>query len=187
MRLNTCLAVVVVVVGLAGEVRPVHAQSLGDVARTEEERRKDVKTPAKVITNKDLSAVPGPSPGSVSSAPATDAAKDTAKAQGDKDKAKEKDTPQKDQAYWVGRKKGLQDKLAQDQTLTDAMQSRINALTADFAARGDPVQRSAIERDRQRALSELDRLQKSIVDGKKALADLDEEARKAGVPPGWLR
>jgi flagellar biosynthesis/type III secretory pathway protein FliH len=191
MRVNICLAAVLVAAGLAVEVRPVQAQSLGDLARTEEGRRKDIKTPAKVITNKDLSAVPAAPPDSVASAPATEAGKDSSKAQDAKDKGKDKDkdkdTPQKDQAYWAGRKKGLQEKLDQDQTLADAVQSRINALTADFAARADPVQRSGIERDRQRALSELDRLQKSIVDGKKALTDLDDEARKAGVPPGWLR
>ena len=44
-----------------------------------------------------------------------------------------------------------------------------------------------IESDRKRALSELDGLQKSIKDDQKALADFDEEARKASVPPGWLR
>ena len=188
MRVNICLAAVVVAAGLAVEVRPAQAQSLGDLARTEEGRRKNIKAPAKVITNKDLSAVPAGPPDSVASAPATEAGKDSSKAQDAKEgKDKDKDTPQKDQAYWAGRKKGLQEKLDQDQTLADAVQSRINALTVDFAARADPVQRSGIERDRQRALSELDRLQKSIVDGKKALTDLDDEARKAGVPPGWLR
>ena len=67
------------------------------------------------------------------------------------------------------------------------MQSRINALTADFASHDDPLQRAAIERDRQRSISELGRLQQDIKDTQKALSDLDEEARKAGVPPGWLR
>jgi len=67
------------------------------------------------------------------------------------------------------------------------MQSRINGLTADFAARSDPAQRAVIDADRKRALSELDGLQKSIKDDQKALADLDEEARKASVPAGWLR
>ncbi len=67
------------------------------------------------------------------------------------------------------------------------MQSRINALTADFAARDDPALRAQIERDRQRAVSELEGLQKSIKDDQKAIEDLEEEARKASVPPGWLR
>ena len=93
----------------------------------------------------------------------------------------------KDKAYWSGRLKKLQDQLGQNQMLVDAMQARINALNTDFVNRDDPAQRSVIERDRQRALSELTRLKQAVVDGKKAVADLEEEARRAGVPPGWLR
>ena len=186
--LKACLAAVVAIAGLAGTVHPVQAQALGEVARQEEERRKEIKAPAKVYTNKDLGVVPGPPPGIVSSSPA-EASKDEAKASDDKDKDKEKDktTPQKDQAYWGGRRKDLQSKLDSDQTLSEAVQSRINALTADFSSHDDPIQRSSIERDRLKAIGELDRLRKAVQDGKKALANLDEEARKAGVPAGWLR
>jgi len=77
--------------------------------------------------------------------------------------------------------------LERDTGYADAMQTRINALTTDFTNRDDPSQRSAIERDRQKALSELDRLRKQIEDDKKAISELEEEARRAGVPPGWLR
>ena len=77
--------------------------------------------------------------------------------------------------------------MDQNQILVDAMQTRINALSTDFVNRDDPAQRSVIERDRQKALTELARLKKAVVDGKKAIADLEEEARRAGVPPGWLR
>jgi hypothetical protein len=185
--LRASLVVIVALAGLAVTAYPVQAQGLGEVARKEEERRKDIKAPAKVYTNKDLGAVPGgPEPGTVSSAPAPAAAAGTdAKVADDKDK--DKAGPQKDQAYWSGRRKDLQTRLESDQTLADALQSRINALTADFSSRADPVQRAGIERDRIKALSELDRMRKSVEDGKKALASLDEEARKAGVPAGWLR
>ena len=161
----------------------------GDVARKEEERRKDIKAPAKVYTNKDLGSVPDAPSGTFSSPTAsgsasTEAPKDAASAKSDEAKDK---GPTKDQAYWSGRKKDLQTKLDSDQTLADALQSRINALNTDFVNRDDPVQRAGIDRDRQKANSELDRLKKSVQDGKKALSDLDEEARKAGVPAGWLR
>src|SRR5262249_54919853 len=93
----------------------------------------------------------------------------------------------KDQAYWAGRMKDLRSALDRDQTVADAMQTRINALTADFTARDDPAQRDLIARDRQKALDELDRLRKSIVNDKRASADREEEARRASVPPGWIR
>jgi hypothetical protein len=191
MRLSTQNGVVSVLVFLAlgGSAYPVKAQGLGDVARKEEERRKDIKAPAKVYTNKDLGSVPDAPSGTFSSPTAsgsasTEAPKDAASAKSDDAKDK---GPTKDQAYWSGRKKDLQTKLDSDQTLADALQSRINALNTDFVNRDDPVQRAGIDRDRQKANSELDRLKKSVQDGKKALSDLDEEARKAGVPAGWLR
>jgi hypothetical protein len=83
--------------------------------------------------------------------------------------------------------KALQDKLARDQDYADAMQTRINSLTTDFVNRDDPAQRAVIEANRNKSIAELARLTKSIQDDKKALADFLEEARRAGIPPGWLR
>jgi hypothetical protein len=179
---------IVLAAGVAA-CRPVLAQSLGDVSRQEEERRKDVKAPAKVYTNRDLGTVPViPSDDTKPSrTDSTSAASDKA-ADAPKDGAKgSKDESAKDQKYWSTRMKDLQAKLERDKVLADAMQSRINGLTADFAARSDPAQRAVIDADRKRALSELDALQKSIKDDQKALADFDEEARRASVPAGWLR
>jgi len=186
-----CLVVVLAVSGWAGFSYPVQAQGLGDVARQEEVRRKDIKAPAKVYTNKDLGPVTESASGTPSAPPPAPAApSETAKADDGKGKGKEKDKDTKDpkdEAYWSGRKKELRTKLETDQTLADALQTRINALNTDFVNRDDPVQRAGIDRDRQKATSELDRVKKSVADGKKALSDLDEEARKAGVPAGWLR
>ena len=169
------------------------AQSLAELARKEEERRKNVPETGKVYTNKDLNAAPGPSapaPAGSPAAPAADAAKDTAKEKDAKD-VKEKDVNGKevvkDKAYWAGRMKTLQDQVEQSQTYAEAIQTRINALSTDFVNRDDPAQRSVIERDRQKAVAELARLKQVIVDGKKGIANLEEEARRAGVPPGWLR
>ena len=181
----TAIFAAVVAAACAGAARPAYAQSLGDLAKQEEARREQVKTPSKVYTNKDLGAVPAVTePARPADAAATPAAPATAPAADDKSKDA---GPVKDQKYWSERKKALDAKLERDKVLADAMQSRINGLTADFAARDDPAQRSVIERDRQRAVAELDGLTKAIKDDQKALADLDDEARKASVPPGWLR
>jgi hypothetical protein len=180
------------------------AQSLADVARKEEERRKASPEATKVYTNKDLNAAPAPStPPPSAPAGGTKDAKDTKDIKDPKDPKDAKDpkaaddqakdangkepVKDKDKAYWSGRLKTLQDQLDQNQILVDAIQTRINALSTDFVNRDDPAQRSVIERDRQKALTELARLKKAVVDGKKAIADLEEEARRAGVPPGWLR
>ena len=172
------------------------AQSLAEVARQEEARRKEIRQPAKVYTNKDLASVPPPSAPARASEPSEKPA--TPAAAESKDGARDgKEPPQapdskdkgvvKDQKYWSGRMQDLRKQLDRDQILADALQSRINALTADFTARDDPAQRAVIGRDRQRAIDELARLKLAIQNTKKAIADLEEEARRASVPPGWLR
>jgi hypothetical protein len=155
------------------------AQSLADVARKEEERRKTVKQTGKVYTNKELGTG---SENVVSSPPPAAAASDAADAA-----APESKEPVKDQAYWAKRMKGLRAQLDRNETYLAALQSRVNALAADFVNRDDPAQRAAIDTDRKKALAELASLQQQIVADKKAIADLEEEARRAGAPPGWLR
>ena len=198
--IHTLSAIVTSLLLLATGSVPLRAQSLADLARAEEARRKNVKQPTKVLTNKDLGNVPPPA-SQTTPAPADGADKSDGKdkaatkdEKGGGDGAKGKDTAgdapkekAKDQAYWSKRMKDLQTQLDRDQTFAEAMQTRINALTADFSARDDPAQRAVIGRDRQKALDELERLKKAILADKTAIDDLQEEARRAGVPPGWLR
>ena len=173
----------ILLAGFAGSLR---AQSLADVARKEEERRKALPPPTKVYTNKDLVDVPSGSAAGAAAEPAKDAATEKAI---DKDlaKAEDKGGEKKDKAYWFGRLQALQQTLDRDTSFVDALQSKINALTTDFVNRDDPAQRAVIERNRIKALADLASLKKSILDDQKAIADFQEEARRASVPPGWLR
>jgi hypothetical protein len=77
--------------------------------------------------------------------------------------------------------------LERTRMFAEALQTRINALTTDFVNRDDPAQRAVIEQERNKALAELARLQKDVEAKTKAIADIEDEARRAGVPPGWLR
>lgn len=182
-------AVIFTTLALASGIATVRAQSLAEVAQKEEERRKTVKPASKVLTNKDLGDVPAAAVTPPADAKATDAkAAEAAKtAKPAEPSAEDSKAPVKDQAYWSGRMKELRTQLDRDQIYAEALQTRINSLSADFVNRDDPAQRSVIERDRQRAVGELDRLTKAVAEGKKAIADFEEEARRAAVPPGWLR
>ena len=73
------------------------------------------------------------------------------------------------------------------EAFAEALQSRINALSTDVVNRDDPYQRAKLAEDRQKAVAELSRVTAEIEQAKKELAAIDEEARQAGVPPGWLR
>src|SRR5438105_3925025 len=172
---------------MSATVGVVCAQTLADVAKKEEERRKAIKEPSKTYTNADLQTVPpataqSTTAGDAGKRPAATAEADKAKADADKDK-----DPAKDKAVWSARMKELQAQLDRDQTYADALQSRINQLTSDYVGRDDPAQRAVIARDKQKSIDELNRLKQAIVSDKKAISDLEEEAPHAGVPPGWLR
>jgi hypothetical protein len=79
------------------------------------------------------------------------------------------------------------ERVERSRLFADALQSRVNALTTDFAARDDPAARAAVRTDLDKALAELERVRGDITEQERMLVELEEEARRAGVPPGWLR
>jgi hypothetical protein len=93
----------------------------------------------------------------------------------------------KDEAYWKGLMSAARTKLERDESFLEALQTRVNSLTNDFYSRDDPAQRAVLWTQRTKALDEMERLKKDITDGKANIAKIQDDARKAGVPPGWLR
>jgi hypothetical protein len=172
--------------------RTLAAQSptLGEVAKKESERRKAQPAAGKVYTNKDLpsNAQKPSAPAAETAAPgdpvaaATEQKKADAVAEGDKPQGE-----QKDQAYWKGRLAAAREELRRAELFADALQTRINTLNKDFNSRDNPAQRARLGADRTEALNELTRVKQDVERGKKQIQDIEEEARKAGVPPGWLR
>jgi hypothetical protein len=166
------------------------AQSLGDVAKKEQQRRKTTKTAGKVYTNKDLgpegtapapAAVPPAAPASQTAGPG--GAEPTAAPAATTD---EQD-PRKTEEYWRKRIATARAEISRNELFLQALQSRVNGLSTDFVNRDDPAQRAAIADDRQKALAEMERVKESIAQLKQQVATIEEEARQAGVPPGWLR
>ena len=175
----------------------VDTQGLGDVAKREAERRKAVGTPGKVYTNDNLrtdapptSAAPtapqgATPPAAPAQAPAAAAGAQTG-SQPTGTAASSEPGPMTEDA-WRKRITAARDALSRAQVFAEALQSRINALTTDFANRDDPAQRNAIAAERQKALAELDRVKQEIVDHQKGISAIQDEARRAGVPAGWVR
>jgi len=171
------------------------AQSLGDIARKEAERRKAAPPASKTYTNDDLKKLPPSSDDAkvdaikAGDAKAADALKagEPGKPTDVKPDAAVPAEPARDEKYWRGRITAVREDIRRNEMFKEALQTRINSLTADFAARDDPYQRAQIADDRQKALAELNRLTQDIDKATKSIADIEEEARKAGVPPGWIR
>jgi len=219
-RAFRALAIGVAATALLG--RPVAGQSLAEIAKKEEERRKAAKATAaakpsndkdktqKTLTNKDLvptepGAPPPPAapatPPTAAGQPPTAGAQPPTHAHAGEEKphppSQQATTPQspgapdegaaKDEKYWRTRMTTARGNLQRQELFLEALQSRVNALTTDFVNRDDPAQRAQIAADRQKALGEMEAVRKEIDQAKKQIADLEEEARKAGVPPGWLR
>jgi type IV secretory pathway VirB10-like protein len=175
----------VIVVLFAHAALPLHAQSpsLGELAKQERERRQGVNAAGKVFSDKDLPKPPQPAgqPGAAPlPLPTVGAAQ---KAEAPKpDQKNEKDEP-----WWRGRMTQARETLRRGEVFAEALQSRINALSADAANRDDPYQRAKAVQDRQQAIAELARVTSEIDQGKKDIAAIEEEARQSGTPPGWLR
>lgn len=182
--------------GLAGALAlvllwPVAAMAqkppLGEVARKEQERRKAAATSQRVLTNKDLPdaalrPVPAPPSGGAEAAPL-----DQPPALPAPDPDTKDDEEEKDEAWWRARIAQATDGVRRNDILLEALQSRVNALATDFVSRDDPYQRARIADDRQKALAEMERVRTETESLKKQIEDIEEEARRAGVPPGWLR
>jgi hypothetical protein len=188
--------VLMAIVLVAASAGPGLAQSLADVAKAEAARRKSVDAPVKVYTNDDLKSDftrSAPAPGSAPAAATTPAegtlaAKPAAPAPAGNGAANAPAVgPVRDQAYWSTRLGEARGKLQRSQAFAQALQNRVDMLWTDFVNRGDPVQQRAIEQERNKALAELDTLKKEIDENTKAIADIEDEARRAGVPSGWLR
>lgn len=180
-----------ILVGMAGLASAQTAVATGtrplaDVAKDEEARRKSVRKPAKVYTNTDLrpdyarTAPPPPSVAATEGANATPANASPSTPDG-------KVAPVQDQAYWAGRMKEARAALERSQMFSESLQSRVNALRTEYVNRDDPAQRSKIEADRNAALAELEKVKKELETQTKMIKAIEDEARRAGVPAGWLR
>ena len=177
------IAALVASASLFGATVPLRGQqtpTLGQLALKEQERRKALKAGGKVLSTSDLPKATTPPV----AAPVLPAAGKDAAAE---EKPAAKTDDQKDEAWWRQRMTQAREELRRGEMFAEALQTRINSLANDFASRDDPYQRARVAEDRQKAMAEMDRVRTDIDGQKKKIADIEEEARQAGVPPGWVR
>jgi type IV secretory pathway VirB10-like protein len=172
--LAACLCVVV----------PSAEQSLADVARnTESARNASAGRPrAKVYTNKDLSAddhmPPAPTPPK-SSPTASSAPPPPSDGQPVPDV--------KSEAYWRDRMRPLRERLESARALADDTKRRAEMLmrSADRCFMigvvcADYTESLRLTEEHKTLVAEVERVGRDV-------AALEEEARRAGLPPGWVR
>jgi hypothetical protein len=93
----------------------------------------------------------------------------------------------KNEGWWRSRITEARASLEKNKVLLESLQTRANALVNDFEARDDPAQRMVLKQEREKTLAELQRVKDDIDAGTRLVASIEEEARRANVPPGWLR
>ena len=187
---------------LGGSAAAVRAQTptLGEVAKKEADRRKAQPSAGKVYTNKDLppsAQVPAsgaPASGQTATpvdpvTAATGQKAGEAKPEGEAkaEGGTKPDGEPRDEAWWKNRMTSTREELRRNEMFAEALQTRINSLSRDYTSRDNPAQRRQIGQERAESLSELSRVKQDVERGRKQIADIEEEARRAGVPPGWLR
>jgi len=176
MRPVLMLAVLVVAI-------PSSAQSLAEIAAKEAARRAAIKEPAKVTTEADL-----PADKTAAGKPArveADGAKPSATSAQTSTTTKSDDNGH-DERWWSVRVRPLVEKLNRATRNLEIARAQAAAVSAEMDRSGTPA-RTAMTRRLQSAAAQVDRRAAEVVNARRALDDLEEEARKAGALPGWLR
>ena len=134
-------------------------------------------TERKVYNNQDLKkahasgpVVSAPAPAETPASPATDEAA-----------AQERE--------WRMRARKLRDALRTAEAKVAGGRVRLAALQDDLSPNNvmDPFRLQTLAAERAKARQEVEAAEKEAAEARKALEDLEDEARKKGVPPGWLR
>jgi hypothetical protein len=177
------------------------AQSLADVARQEQARRKTVKRPTKVYTNADVKVIQPATPatgevtketsGDGTAIPAgegsTPASGQDGAAATAPDNGPKPGVASGDEAKWRSRFTDAREQVSRSQIQLEAMRVRVTQLNAAKATGPDGQQSASLQTRQREALQEFDKLRADVEKNQKALATLEADAKAAGVPPGWLR
>jgi hypothetical protein len=165
---------------------------LADVANREAFRRLATQKSQASLTNMGLPQEPVP-PAAVSlnsAPPAADSVTKPADATAkpaDPAAPGAKSTPPKDESWWRGRMSELRAAADKDQQTASELQTRINRLQADSVNIDDPLKQTKARIDLVASLELLDKMKAQVDADRRAIADLQEEARRQNVPAGWVR
>jgi hypothetical protein len=158
---------------------------LAEAARREAFRRANTAASIRRVTNADLMVPPERDPPvAVADTPAAISPPIEPETN---EESETKDEAPKDEEWWRARMTLAREAVARGEVLVAALDSRVAALTTDVVNRDDPAQRARLVEDHRRAVAERDRMRDQLAADVQTIDDIMEEARKGGVPPGWLR
>lgn len=186
---------------LGAFVTPAAAQTLGDAAKREAERRAKLAQTKKVITNADLDALPSRGalpaarPDAVLPVPVPEApAVDRAAADPAETVAASEGEPavlpaarvKRDEQHWRERAQVIRGRLTRLQSDAAALQGRVTSLNAEIdAASGS--ERTALGGELRQTTEALARVQEELrlIEGE--WRAFENRAAEAKIPPAWIR
>ena len=179
------LLTVAVTLALAG---PLAAQGLGELAAQEKARRARLKgQKARTFTDEDLkrdkpAATPGDETAGQGGQSLAPPETSTASDESALERAAEK-------AQWNARAEAARGEVREAEAKIAQIQDRIAALLTDREPTDlqNPFRLQTREAEIGKARQDLEAAQTALTTARKALADLEDEARRKSVPPGWLR
>ncbi len=99
----------------------------------------------------------------------------------------EKRDPKKSKEYWQDRKKRLENQIAELDTKIKMTESELNRLRTQYYSMGLAIQQNQIRDQMDKMFKEIEADKVKLKELETKLEELSNEARKAGVPSGWVR
>ena len=183
-------------------------RSLAEVAREKRAASPAPKTaapspepsPGHVFTNEDLPAQPSPpaiaSPGpagtgrgTVTKLPPTAVVATPPPAGGSSSELETSRAAAQEEAGWRGRATALRDAIGDAEKSIPEIEDRIAGLRNDRSPTNlmDPNREQTRQAEIAKAQAQLEAVKAGLETSRQALAALEEEARRKGIPSGWLR
>ena len=169
-----------------------HAQGLGEAAAREKQRREQEQKKrgtAKVITTDELTKA-GSSDG-----PSGGLAQDQQRPQdisaGERQKAIKEGTDEvvdvPGEAQWRQRAKEAKEEVQQAQANVRTLEEKASELFGRIQASTDTNEILRLRAEQENLTKQVEEAKIILGTTRKELRDFEDEARKAGVPPGWVR
>ena len=161
-------------------------QDLAAVAKKEKDRRAKVANPVKVLTEEDGKEATAKGAGSVTSiAPASGSTTPAGSGNVTTD-------PNAQQAAWKARMDNAKNAVTVAENTLAQMEKDLNALRSDMtpvsaADAMDPMRLQKRDQLIFKLNKDIETQKAAVAAAKKGVSDVEDAARKSGVPAGWLR
>ena len=196
MRCKTIYSLVVVILSLG---LTAYAQSLADLAKKEKERRDQVKTQARVITNAEAAKfmnhpVMTEAVATTAAVPKEGAEKDAVPEPSAKPESaaikpsndEPTDFQGRPESFWRQTMSDARKKVKDLENESNVLILRMNELQNQFYRESNGFRQQDFQRQIQKTIFEQDANKEKLAKARAELADLEKEAHKSGALPGWL-